>query len=306
VATTYKTIFINYATRADVVQGKEFSRYAFRTCQTSHNLTSAVVQYMATQPYKKYYMLNMDYAYGRDVAKAFKEQLKAYIPEAQIVGEDFHPINNKDFAPYIAKVISSKADAIFTGNLGNDLILLVKQARALGLKVSFPFVITIGIDPYLGNELKDDVAGIYSAISCDMRVNKPEWQEIVKKYHEKHKNDKDFLTWWPFSLIGETIIGWKMTFAAIEKAGSLAPEKIIEAFEGFTYKSPVGMYTMRKCDHQVILPMFAGVTQGGSNPYFNGTIRQDVKFPWIGPNMVEFPGEKVVVPATADYNPRCK
>ncbi len=306
VATSYKKIFINYATRADVVQGKEFSRYAFRTCMTSYNLTTTLVQYMASKPYRKYYMLNMDYAYGRDVARAFREQIKIHIPDAQIVGEDFHPINNKDFAPYISKVIAAKADIIFTGNLGNDLILLVKQARSLGLKVPFPFAVTIGIDPYLCNELKDDVAGIYSTISNDMRANIPEWQEIVKKFHEKHKNDKDFLTWWPFSLIGEAIIGWNMTFAAIAKAGSLDPEKIIETFEGFDYKSPIGPYHMRKCDHQAILPMFAGVTQVGPNPFFNGSIRPDVKFPWIGPDMLSFPGDKVVIPATAEYNPRCK
>jgi branched-chain amino acid transport system substrate-binding protein len=240
------------------------------------------------------------------VAKAFREQLKIYLPDATIVGEDFHPISNKDFAPYITKVQASGADIIFTGNLGNDLILLVKQARKLGLKTPFPFAITIGIDPYLCNELKEDVVGIYSAISADMRVNIPEWQTIVKKYHEKHKTDKDFETWWPFSLIGETIIGWKMTFAAIEKAKSFDPEKIIAAYEGFTYNSPLGPYHMRACDHQVILPMFAGAVEGGPNPYFNGSINPDVKFPWIGPNMVRFDGEKVAIPATPDYNPRCK
>jgi len=89
-----------------------------------------------------------------------------------------------------------------------------------------------------------------------------------------------------------------MVVALIEKIGTLDTEKFIEAFEGFSYKTPVGLWTMRKCDHQVLLPMFGGVVEGGPNPYF--------PFPWLGPNIMTFPAEKVAIPATPDYNPRCK
>jgi ABC-type branched-subunit amino acid transport system substrate-binding protein len=139
-----------------------------------------------------------------------------------------------------------------------------------------------------------------------MRVKTPENEEMIRRFHEKHKNDKDFLTWWPFPDIGMAILGWKMTFAAIEKAGSLDPEKIIETFENnFQWKSPVGLYTMRKCDHQVILPMYGGMIEAGPNPYYNGSIRPDISFPWAGPNIAEFPAEKVTLPPTPEYNPRC-
>jgi hypothetical protein len=41
------------------------------------------------------------------------------------------------------------------------------------------------------------------------------------------------------------LLGWKMIFGAVEKAGSLDPEKIIETFENnFQWKSPVGLWTM--------------------------------------------------------------
>jgi hypothetical protein len=88
-------------------------------------------------------------------------------------------------------------------------------------------------------------------------------------------------------------------------AGSLDPEKVIQAFEGFQYKSAVGLWTMRKCDHQAILPMYGGVTVAGWNPFYNGSIRPDVKFPWEGPNIEMFSADKVALPATSDYNPRC-
>lgn len=105
------------------------------------------------------------------------------------------------------------------------------------------------------------------------------------------------MDWWPAGIVGQTILGCKMTFAAVEKAGSLDPEKIIEAFEGMWYKTPVGWWFMRKCDHQVILPMFGGEIQAGWNPYFD--------FPWLGTDIITFPAAESAIPPTSDYNKRC-
>jgi branched-chain amino acid transport system substrate-binding protein len=290
----------------DICQGKEFSRYAFRVCQNAYNFTSALGALMATKPYRKYYLINMDYAWGYDIVSAFKKQLKIHIPDAQVVGEDYHPLATKDYGPYITKAMAAKADVIFTGNYGPDSRTLIRQARALGLKVPFPFVTTFGVDPYVEFELKEDSVGIHYAYDYDMRVDTPENKAMYTKFHEQHKNDKDFYAWWPAVHVGHTVIGWQMLFAAVEKAGSLDPEKVIEAFEGFRYKSPVGWWLMRKCDHQVILPMFGGMIEAGKNPYYNGSIRSEVNFPWLGPNLITIPAEIAAMPATPDYNPRCQ
>ncbi len=304
VATEFKTILINFSAPADSIQGKEFSRYSFRVIQNLYNCTAGLAYAMATKPYRRYYLINQDVALGRDSGSAFKEQLKTRLPGVSIVGEDYHPPATKDFAPYINKIMAANAEAIFTTNFGPDFTNLVKQARSLGLK-QIAFITLYGGDPYALNELKDDAVGIYHSQGYSMNVKTPENQRIVAKYHEEHKNDKDFNTWWPYAQIGQTILGWKMVFAAVEKAGSLDPEKIINAFEGFRYESAVGSWYMRPCDHQVILPEFVGLIQGGPNPYFNGSIRPDVKFPWEGPNIIKIPAEEVARPATPDYNPRC-
>jgi branched-chain amino acid transport system substrate-binding protein len=298
VASSYKTIFINYGALSDICQGKEFSRYAFRVCHNNYSLTSALVQFMATKPYKKFYILCQDYAYGHDTANDFKKKIQMFFPEAQVVGEDYHPLGTKDFGPYITKVMAAKADAIFSGNFGPDGSILIKQARALGLKVPFPFVMPYAVSPYTEQELRDDAVGIHFAFDYTMRVDTPENKAMIERYRTYHKDDKDVAAQWCDTSIGHTALGWMMAFAAVEKAGSLDPEKFIEAFEGFSHKTPVGMWTMRECDHQMIQPMFGGVVEGGPNPFF--------PFPWIGPKIVTIPAEKVAIPATSDYNPRCK
>ena len=305
IATNYKILNISYGATANEVQGSEFSRYAFRVSQNAHNIYAGMALLMGNTSYRKPYLLLPDYVFGYSSGESFKKGLKDYVPDAKIVGEDNIPVGTKDYAPYITKVIAAKADAIVTAMFAQDFINMVRQARTMGLKVPFPFF-THQVEPYPLRDLGDDAVGLYTVTSYDMGVKTPENEEMVKRWHEKHKNDKDFLTWWPFGYCGQTVVGMKMAFAAIEKAGSLDPEKVIPVFEGFQYKSPVGLWTMRKCDHQVLIPMYGGVTRkSGENPYFNGGIRPDVKFPWLGPNLQMLPAEKIAIPATPNYNPRC-
>lgn len=305
-AETHKKILFTTHGAAHSITGPEFNRYSFRIGHHNYGYSAAMLNLLVKTPYRKFYLINMDFKAGRDFADEFRAAIKKYIPDAQIVGEDFPPLNNKDYAPYVTKVVNSKADAIITNNFGPDLTLLIKQSRALGLKVPFPFVAIFAAEPYFGIELKDDMVGNWGVALYDMRINTPENQEFIKAYHEQHKKDKDFNTWWPYGVIGQAYCGWKMALAGMEKAGALDTEKIITALEGFSYQTVVGEWKIRKCDHTAIYPMFGFQIEGGSNPYYNGSIRPDVKFPWYGPNYVTIPAEKVALPATADYNARCK
>jgi branched-chain amino acid transport system substrate-binding protein len=54
------------------------------------------------------------------------------------VGDELHPMGRvKDFAPYAAKIKASGAQAVITGNWGNDLTLLVKARAKVGFDGKF-------------------------------------------------------------------------------------------------------------------------------------------------------------------------
>lgn len=306
VADANKTILINHTATADIIQGKEFTRYGFRVITNQYSIIAALAKVLSSKSFKRYYILNQDYALGRDSAATFKSLLSKRLPSTVIVGEDYHPPATKDFAPYISKIIAANAEVVVTTDFGPDFTNLVRQSREMGLKDVHFVALWGGGDPYAMNALKDDAIGIYHANGYSLRVDTPENKEMIAAYHEQHKSDKDFQTWWPYAQIGQSILGLRMVFAAIDKAGSLDPEKIIETFEGFRYESAVGTFTMRSCDHQALMPIFVGLIQGGPNPYYNGSIRPDVKFPWEGPDIVTVAADQVAIPATPDYNKRCK
>ena len=126
---------------------------------------------------------------------------------------------------------AAKPDALIVGLYGVELINFIKQARKMGFATPFPIFAMFALDPYVMQELKEDGVGVYTTWEYELRIKSPENQAMIKKFNEQHKNDKDFITWWPSSSLGNALLAWKMTFAAIEKAGSFDPEKIIETLE---------------------------------------------------------------------------
>ena len=300
----YNVIQLAYGVQNMELTGKDFSRYTFRTTQNLHNVVAGMALTVADKGYKKFYMLGLDILPAHGHTEIFMKELKKYIPGVEIVGEDYFPWAAKDFAPYISKIKAADPDVVMLAAFGPDVINMIKQSRKLGLDAVF--LNHAIIDPYIMKELGDQADGILTSISYTMSIDTPANKELIEKFHAKHKNDKDFYTWYPFGQCGVAIQGWKMFFAAIEKAGSLDPEKIIPVFEGFEYQTPVGLWIMRACDHTVLMPMFGLEMKAGPNPFFNGSQRADVDFPWVGKNILPLSADQVAYPATSEYNSRCE
>lgn len=55
--------------------------------------------------------------------------------------------------------------------------------------------------------------------------------------------------------------------AGYKKAGKLDRERLVDALEGMTLNSPVGRLEVRNCDHQLLMPMYFGVTK--KDPKYN-------------------------------------
>ena len=82
---------------------------------------------------RRLYLIGQDYSFGQQVAKRAREMIAARRADIQIVGDELHPMGRvKDFMPYAAKIKASGAQAVLTGNWGNDLTLLVRALREVG------------------------------------------------------------------------------------------------------------------------------------------------------------------------------
>src|SRR5436190_8603209 len=132
-------VFLNYAAVDPDFTNDKCSFWHFRFDANSDMKMEALTSYMKEEKkISKVYLLNQDYSFGHQVARAAREMLTAKRPDVKIVGDELHPLAKvKDFAPYVAKIQASGADSVITGNWGSDLQLLVKAAKDANLKADF-------------------------------------------------------------------------------------------------------------------------------------------------------------------------
>jgi branched-chain amino acid transport system substrate-binding protein len=292
VAEKSKIIFLNYGCAGDELTGKDFTPYQFRVCLSTAQQSGALAAYFAGKPFKKFYLLNQDYAFGHDVADAFKKAMNKLKPDWQLVGEDYHPMGAKDLAPYISKIVSSGAEVVITGNYGADLRVLIKQAAGLGMKAKVGSYYLV--DPYALQEVGDAGIGSITVEVYMLTEDTPQNKAFIERWKKRNMDPEQPYPAW---LIGKAYQGFMFMVEAMKKAKSTNADDIIKAWEGMSYDALVGRMTMRSCDHQIITPISIAEITAGPGAFY--------KFPFVGkPTMIS--AEKAAVPPEETGNPRCK
>lgn len=240
-------VYLNYAAVDPALTNEKCDFWHFRLDADTSMKMEALTSFMKEQPkITKVYLINQNYAHGHQVAKYFKDAMARKRPDVKIVGEDLHPLGQvKDFAPYIAKIKQSGADAIVTGNWGQDMTLLVKAMNDAGMKTPlFAYYAGVTGTPTALAAGKDlEVYGISYAHS-----NIPgEVRQMADDFKKKFNDDYYTLA----TYNGITLLG-----AAMAKAKSTDPVKVARAMEGLTVKSFAGDVTMRASDHQLQQSLF--------------------------------------------------
>ncbi len=240
-------VYINYAAVDPALTNEKCEYWHFRIDADTSMKMEALTSYMKDQPdLKKVYIIGQNYSHGQQVSKFFKENIKRKRPDVEIVGDDLHPIGQvKDFAPYIAKIKASGADAIVTGNWGPDLTLLVKAAKDAGLHAKFYtyYASVTGTPTALGTEAQGQVRMVAYAYT-----NMPGLPTKLENEFKAKFND-DFYVLAAYN-------GAAMLADAMAKAKSTDPVKVAAAMEGLTFQGFSGEFTMRKADHQLQMPLY--------------------------------------------------
>jgi hypothetical protein len=181
-------VFLNYAAVDPDFTNDKCSFWHFRFDANSDMKMDALTSYMkGERKIQKVYLLNQDYSFGHQVAKAARSMLEAKRPDVKIVGEELHPLARvKDFAPYVAKIQASGADTVITGNWGSDLQLLVKAARDANLRADFYtyYAGVVGTPPE-GRELLERERGLARAAAV-LRGVQEEVRRHQRSLHAVH------------------------------------------------------------------------------------------------------------------------
>jgi branched-chain amino acid transport system substrate-binding protein len=248
-----RVLYFNYAAIDTDLTDAKCSYWHFRFDANVDQKLHALVAYMAKQQdVKNIYLFNQDYQFGQQVSKTARSLIKQLVPGARIVGDELHALAKvKDFAPYIAKIQASGADAVLTGNWGSDLALLIRAAKDAGLKARFYgfYAGVVGSPVALGEAGVDRV---YQASYEDENVISPEGAKYMEDFKKKYGKEQD-----PYTFAMPMMLDLLKKAAA--QANSLDPAKVAAAMEGMKGTNFFGPMEMRKDNHQLIQNLYVGI-----------------------------------------------
>jgi branched-chain amino acid transport system substrate-binding protein len=100
----------------------------------TYALTNGVVQGLTAEGKKTWFVIAVDYAFGKSMVADTEAFVKA--AGGEMKGVVWHPFNTPDFASQLVRARDSGADVIAVANAGSDVVNTVKQAAEFGLTTS--------------------------------------------------------------------------------------------------------------------------------------------------------------------------
>ncbi len=264
-----KIPFLATYSKSDKITGAKGHRYVFSMNENTEMAGKAAAVGLAKLPYVNYWIAGDDYEYGHAIAESVWNQLKKLKPQVNLLGQSWWKVGEPDFTPYITSILAAKPDAVIIATGGAGCVPFLKAAKATGFNERVPFFMHTATELStmrpLGLEAPEGVIGTsnYYFYYPDTPENKAFTEEFKKAYGRNPSFG---------SLIGYFTA--EFMAKAYEKAGAVDPEKFVDALEGMTVDSPIGKLTIRQFDHQVMLPMFMGVTKKG--PGYDFLIATDI------------------------------
>ncbi len=256
-AKTEKLPFLCTYSKSEKISGELGHRYVFHMAENTAMAGRAAAAVLAKKPYIRYWIAGDDFEYGHAICEATWNRLKVLKPQVQLIGQTWWKVGESDFVPYITQILAAKPDFIIMGSAGASVIAFQKAAKATGMSAKVPFyqhtAIEFTVLSSLGLECPEGAIGtanylFYYPKTADNKAFVDAFWKVYKRYPAQ-----------------PAFYGYNVAYfiaKAYQKAGRVDTEKFIDALEGMTLeKTAIGSLEVRKCDHQLLLPTFYGVTK---------------------------------------------
>jgi branched-chain amino acid transport system substrate-binding protein len=251
---TKRVVFLNYSAVDPILTNEKCSFWHFRFDAHADMRMSALMSVLKDDAaLKRVYVIGQDYSFGQAVAREAKRQLEALRPDVQVVGDELHPIGRvKDFLPYAAKIKASGAQAVITGNWGNDLTLLVKAAKDVGFDGKFYtfYGNALGAPTAMGEA---GVGRVIAVADWLPNVQNAQSEAFYQSFRARFPKPEDDYVHMRMQLMVEALA------QAIQNAGTTESIAVAKELEraSLTFSSQTGH--MRAADHQFQQPLVVGV-----------------------------------------------
>ncbi|WP_433696304.1 substrate-binding protein [Paraburkholderia phenoliruptrix] len=205
---------------------------------------------------KTFYLVGNDYAFGRGMLQFTRKYIEAH--GGKVVGEEYLPTDGTDWTPILSKIRAAHPDALISATAGGaPNVALAKQLKGSGLTLPYG---NLAIDEGTAKSMGDVATGIYMSgsylTSIDTSANKKFLAAMDKRF------GKDVKT--PNELSEPQYEAFFLYKAAVEKAGSTDPGKVIKALDQVSFNGPRGQIEMVKSRHTPLAMRLGQIQSDGS------------------------------------------
>jgi branched-chain amino acid transport system substrate-binding protein len=260
-----RALFLNYSAVDPALTNQKCSFWHFRFDAHADMRLAALTDVLRDDAsVKKVYLIGQDYSFGQQVLREARASIAAKRPDIEIVGDELHPLGRvKDFLPYAAKIKASGAQAVLTGNWGNDLTLLIKAAREVGVDARFYtfYGNALGAPAAIGEA---GVGRVLAVAEWHPNVGTAASERFYASFRERFPKPQDDYVHARMQVMIEMLV------TAMERSRSTDAVAVARALEGMTLDARTlgGFHQgwMRAADHQFIQPLYVSVMERAGTP----------------------------------------
>lgn len=243
-----KALMLEVMANADGLTGKGCSANYFRVNANDSMIMGSYREFLKDQGIKKWDIIAVDYAAGRDSAEKFKALVTS---QGGTIGKTlFAPFGTPDFGTKISELGADPADGLFVTIFGSDAINLAKQQQQFGLFKKYKMVLGNSfVIPQTLPAQGETVLGVYQNIGFVAGFPGAQAEAFVKNYKEKYNGELPPYTG------ADQYAAIQLIAAAVNKANSTDVNAVRAALSGLKADTVLGDVEMRAGDHQAVRRM---------------------------------------------------
>jgi branched-chain amino acid transport system substrate-binding protein len=210
---------------------------------------------------KKFYLPSADYIWPHTMNKRVRHIVTAN--GGAIVGEEYFPLDHSDYRKTTDDIISSGAEVVFNTIVPPGVTPFLEQLYHSGFsKRGGHIVCTYFDENFLNMVPASHVEGLYSCLDYYQAVSDPFSQRLLNNYDKQYPGDAKFTAG---SACSGLYRGLRLWESAVNEAGSLEQQKVIEALDHARIgEGPGGPAEMVPGQHHARMNMYIAQAKSGS------------------------------------------
>jgi len=244
-------------------EGEESERNVFYTGAAPNQQAIPAVDYLMNEEgVKRWVLEGTDYVYPRTTNKVLEAYLKAKGVPAEDIMVNYTPFGFADWQSEVSAIktfgSAGKKTAVVSTVNGDANVPFYKELGNQGIKAEdIPVVaFSVGEEELAGMDTKP-LVGHLAAWNYFESVDTPENAAFIDAWHKYIGNDKRTTN----DPMEATYIGFNMWVKAVEAAGTVDSDAVIDALPGTSVPNLTGGYAAMMPNHHITKPVLIGEIQ---------------------------------------------